>query len=1254
MAMTTQQWFRAFGSLAACAMVAITPRAQTPATRIRSEISNVAVSPLTASQQPLGSTQYDAGRMASDARLTGMSIVFNRSASQEADLQALMAAQQDPNSPQYHQWLSPEQFGARFGMAQSDIDKVQTWLQQQGFAIDSVARGRNMIRFSGTVGQLEQAFQTQMHYFKSNGETHFAPASLLSVPTAIAPTIAAVRNVSDFRPRPMHVSTHRAFTSGQSGNVFFAPGDIATTYDIGPLYTAGVDGTGQSIAIVGQSAVLASDIEAFETAAGLPKKDPVMVLVPGSGSSTVVAGGDEGESDLDIEWAGAIAKGATIDFVYTGNGGNKNAFDSIVFAIDENIAPIISVSYGACETALGGFSLETQLAQAALQGQTVLAASGDQGSTACSGDTQNGLTTTQQFALAVNYPASSPNVTAVGGTEIPAADGVDPNTGTKGANYSTYWSTNGTNDVLTSVKTYIPEIAWNDDSTQFGLGASGGGASTLFARPSWQTGVTGIPSGTKRLVPDVSLYSSAALPGYLFCSSDQSNWNTTNAPLQAASCNSGFRDSTSQDLTVAGGTSFATPIFAGMIALINQMQDWPKGQGLANPMLYTLAAGANYSTLFHDVTSGNNNCTAGATSCGTTTTGFSAGTGYDEVTGLGSVDVAVIAAAWLPKGTSTLISTKTTASAANTAPNVSTNDIITITVAQVGGTATPTGTVNLSIDGSGPYNGAGSTTTPVTLTNGTATYTANFATAGAHTIVAQYAGDAANAPSTGAVQITVQLLAATATPSFSPPAGTYSTSQTVTINDATNGATIYFTTNGTAPTTSSTVYSSPITVSTSETVKAIALANGFSASAVGSASYTISQVTTGAAQGAYFGTASNGETFEAIILPNNTLYALYGTTTGNVFNVLGLITGPGSSSNGSYSASITDYNYAGGVYTGSVSASYVSGASINGTIIDSGVGVLSFSGSVLPSSEYNFNAQASLSTIIGTWNGALLGGIAASATIVSTGTFSGSSQGCSYSGNITPDSSGMNFFDFSLKYGASPCLLPNQTQTGIAIDYLLSNGSTRQLLGAVSSGSSGNVFIANGTAGSTSPTFSLSATASTITRGSSGTSTVTIGSTNNYAGTITLSCALTSSPAGATDLPTCSSSQTVTLSSSATSRSTTLTLSTTAASSALALPKLGNGGKWAGASSGTLLAMLIVLRLPKRRRYWQSTLGIVLTMAILGGLAACGGGGGSGGSGGGRTNNPGTTGGAYTFTVTGAGSDSAKTTGTTTFVLTVN
>ena len=740
---------RVCGWIAACALAATAVAAQTPAPRIRSEVSNSAVSQLKATQQPLGAAELDAGRMPADTKLNGISIVFSRSAAQEADLQALLAAQQDPSSPQYHQWLSPEQFGARFGMAQSDIAKVQTWLQQQGFSIDSVARGGNMIRFSGTAGQVEQAFQTEMHYFKADGQTRYAPSTLLSVPAAIAPTVAAVRNLSDFRPRPMHVSPRRAFTSSQSGNVFFAPGDIAVTYDITPLYSAGVNGTGQSIAVIGQSAVLTSDIEAFENAAGIPVKDPVMVIVPGSGSSTVFSGGDEGESDLDIEWSGAIAQGATIDFVYTGSSTNFNAFDSIIYAIDEKIAPIISISYGACETALGTFSVETQLAQAAAQGQTVLAASGDQGSTACSGDT-NGLTSAQQFALAVNYPASSQYVTGVGGTEISMADDVSTN--------STYWiAQNTSNDVLTSAKTYIPEIVWNDDSTQFGLGASGGGASALFPKPSWQTGVPGIPNDSKRDVPDVALYASAGLPGYLFCSSDTSDWNTTTPPLQAASCNSGFRDSTSGDLTIAGGTSFATPIFAGMIALINQKQEWTAGQGNANPELYKLAANAStYASAFHDVTSGNNNCTAGATFCGTTTTGFSAGTGYDQVTGLGSVDVANLAGAWVTNSTP-LTATTTTVSAASAAPNVSTNDIITITVAQVGGTGTPTGTVNLSIDGSGtPYGATGGTVTPVTLTsNGTATYTANFTTGGIHTIVAQYAGDSANAPSTGSVFVTV-------------------------------------------------------------------------------------------------------------------------------------------------------------------------------------------------------------------------------------------------------------------------------------------------------------------------------------------------------------------------------------------------------------------------------------------------------------------------------------------------------------------
>lgn len=744
-----QRGLRVCGWIVTCALATMVAAAQTPAPRIRSEVNNSEVTTLKASQQPLAQVQNDAGRMPSNMKLNGMTITFNRSAAQQADLEALLAAQQDPRSPQYHQWLNPDQFAARFGMAQSDINKVQTWLEQQGFSVDGVARSRNMIRFSGSIGQVEQAFQTEMHYYKTDGRTHFGPSTLLSVPVAIAPTIEAVRNLSDFRPRPMHISTHRAFTSSQSGNVFFAPGDIAVTYDIKSLYGAGIDGTGQSIAIIGQSAIKTSDIEAFESAAGLPTKDPVMVIVPGSGNSTVVAG-DEGESDLDLEWSGAIAKGATIQFVFTGSSPNYNAFNALEYAIDEKLAPIISVSYGACETALNGFSLESAFQQAAAQGQSIFAASGDQGSTACSGDTQNNLTTTQQFALAVNYPASSPYVTGVGGTEITPANSVSTN--------STYWSGQASTDTLTSAKQYIPEIVWNDDDPQFGLSSTGGGASALFGKPSWQAGVPGIPNDSKRDVPDVSLYSSPGFPGYLFCTSDTSNWNTTQAPVQQASCNSGFRDNATGDLTVAGGTSFATPIFAGMMALINQKQQWTGGQGLANTTLYKLASNAGtYASAFHDVTSGNNNCTSGTQYCGTTTGGFKAGAGYDQATGLGSVDLANLVAAW-PANSSPLVATTTTVTAASGTPNVSTDDVITITVAEAGGgSGTPTGTVNLSIDGGGTgYSGSSGTTKSVTLDgSGKATYTANFGTTGVHTIVAQYAGDSAHSPSTGSVIITI-------------------------------------------------------------------------------------------------------------------------------------------------------------------------------------------------------------------------------------------------------------------------------------------------------------------------------------------------------------------------------------------------------------------------------------------------------------------------------------------------------------------
>ena len=749
---------------------AITAAAQSPAVRIASEVNGAESAIIKGSQHPMANPEYDAGRMPASTQLSGITIAFSRSAAQEADLDALLAAQYNPASPQYHQWLTSDQFAQRFGMAQEDLDKVSSWLEQQGFVVDSVNRSHNAIRFSGTVGQIESALHTEMHYYTSGGDKHFAPSTALSVPAAIAPVVADIRNLNDFRPRPNHTVARAGFTSGKTGNVFLAPGDIKTAYDINPLITAGVDGTGQTIAIMGQSYVAVSDIAAFQSAAGLSNKPPALVLVPGTGSDGVVSPGDEAESDLDLEYSSSTAPGANVVLVYTGNSSTSGGvYTSVQYAVDEMIGNIISLSYSTCEPLLGstGYaSLDSMFKQAATQGQTVLAASGDQGSMACNGSPQ--ATTAEETQIAVNYPASSAYVTGVGGTEMTAAEATSSN--------STYWLTNGTNDVVNSLKTLAPEVVWNDDVANCSstlaaafscLSATGGGASTLVARPPWQTGVPGIPtSGTTRLVPDIAFYSSNTNAAYLYCSSDQTAWQSG----QTASCNSGFRDSSTTDLTAAGGTSFATPIFAGMVALINQYVAATTGatnggQGLINPVLYQLASNsATYATAFHDVTSGTNNCTSGSAACGSNTTGGgTAGTGYDEVTGLGSVDLNALAIAWKAKtgAVSTLIATNTAVTAAPTSANTGANVVFTISVTS--GSGTPTGNVTLQVDGgtacntgSGALPGCGgSTVSNQPLASGSLQYTATFSTAGTHEIVAQYLGDTTHAASVGVGEVVI-------------------------------------------------------------------------------------------------------------------------------------------------------------------------------------------------------------------------------------------------------------------------------------------------------------------------------------------------------------------------------------------------------------------------------------------------------------------------------------------------------------------
>lgn len=753
---------RAFGLLAAGAVMAASVHAQSPALRIRSEITTAQVALLKGSRLPMAQPAWDSGRMPANTPLHGITIFFQRSAAQEADLKQLLADQQNPASPLYHQWLTPDQFAARFGMAQADIDKVEAWLQQQGFSIDSVSRSHNMIHFSGTVGQVEQTFQTEMHYYTVNGQKNFAPSTALSIPAALSGIVLNVGNLDTFRPqahviKPTGIAPKPSFTSSTTQHVFFAPGDIQTVYDMKPLTGGGITGIGQSIAVLGQSEINVSDLHNFWTAAGLTVNDPTQVLVPGSGTPAFSAG-DEGESDLDLEWSGATATGANLFFVYTGNNTNYGVFDSAQYAVDQRIANILTLSYGACELGLTSTNisqLEAITSQAASQGQTFIASSGDQGSTACWGITS--LTTTQQYALSVSYPASSAYVTGVGGTEITAADDVT----------GTYWTAAGSTDLVNSATQYIPEVTWNDDTTtgctdstgaSIGcLSSTGGGVSTLYTtKPTWQAGVPGIPSDNKRDVPDVALYSSPGLPGYLFCTSDTTDWAQASGtnPAQQNSCNSGFRDSATGYLTVAGGTSFAAPIFAGMVAIINEKANYASGQGLLNTALYSLASNSiTYAAAFHDTTTGNNNCLAGSIVCPNGAIGYSAGTGYDLVTGLGSVDLNALATAWTTSS-STLIATTTTLTAANLSPNVSTPETVTITVASASGTTVPSGNVTLQIDGGTSSGGTTVAAQPLSA-SGTLTYSASFSTTGYHQVLAQYAGDSSHAASVGVITFTV-------------------------------------------------------------------------------------------------------------------------------------------------------------------------------------------------------------------------------------------------------------------------------------------------------------------------------------------------------------------------------------------------------------------------------------------------------------------------------------------------------------------
>jgi subtilase family serine protease len=816
--------------------------------RITNPIDNSSRATLTGSRSPVANPADDIGAVSPSMKLQGISLVFSYSAAQQLALNTLIAAQQNPSSPLYHQWLTPGQFAAQFGVADADISAAESWLERQGFSIDSVSRSRNRIFFSGTAAQVASAFEAPLHNYRmpaigdQAATTHFAPSADLTIPSALASSVLAIGNLSDFRPHSQlklqPAQARPLFTIQGTQGYILTPPDVETIYDVKPAISQGLNGSGQTIAIVGQSAVVTSDITTFQTLLGLPAKAPTTVLVPGTGTSALVEG-DETEADIDLEYSSSIAPGATVNFYYTGNNLNSDVLDAVQYVVDNDLAPIISISFGSCEFASGAMNIAsfdaTVLEQAAAQGETVLSADGDTGSTGCDEEPE---LPAQQTALAVSYPASSPFVTAMGGTEFPAADVTPPNT--------TFWASAPNGDVVSTALSYIPEQVWNDtvflnNNSFFEVSAGGGGISLYEPLPAYQANVPGIPAGaTNRLVPDISLAASAVFPGYLFCSSDPSSWETG----QTASCPGGFfYQVVNGDLAynVAGGTSFVAPTFAGMLAIINQAKGYTTGQGIINSTLYSLASNpTTYASAFHDITSGGNECpvAAGVGICGTgdQNTDYAAGTGYDEASGLGSIDFNNLLMAWpVSTGSASPISSSTTLTVTTLTPANGAYDTITIAVASASsaGTFVPFGSVSVSVNGT-VVNG------DLALANGMATYTFSSTTAGSATITATYSGDANYSPSTGTATLTV----GSVTPgSFALGA----VNATAAPGASTTGMITLTPANGYAGTVNLAVTGTPMNGCISISPTSVVVTTGTSAV---TASYTVNTSSTGCASGA--------------------------------------------------------------------------------------------------------------------------------------------------------------------------------------------------------------------------------------------------------------------------------------------------------------------------------------------------------------------------------------------------------------------
>jgi hypothetical protein len=1213
---------------------------------------------------PLALPRYDQGAVPDSFPAERMLLLLQRPRERETALRQFLQDVHRAGSPSYQKWLSPKQFGEVYGPDDSDVAAAEGWLQKHGFSVARITRGKTAIEFSGTAGQVRETFHTEIHTYLVNGEQHHANNSDPQIPAALLPVVAGITPINDFRPKSYIQVLGRALYdrsthlmspqwTQSSFSLALAPGDFAVQYDLTPIYSGGTNGSGVTIGIIGSSNVDPTLVAAYRSLFGLPAL----------AFNVVIDGNDPGEtyaaieSYLDVEVSGAVAPGAAINLYTSANTMVQAGLElAAQRAVDDDEASVLSTSYGQCEQNLGsGGNLfwAGVWEQAAAQGQSSFVSAGDGGSAGCDDfdDAESA-----QYGLAVNGISSTPWNISVGGTDF-FYSSYDGGQAAQNAQMATYWNLTPTNLPTVSLLKPVPEQPWN---RPFGLNLSTGGIGTQsggiiagsggasscttgadgsngtytsctagYPKPSWQSG-SGVPADGVRDVPDISLFAA-----------DNENYSSYPICVEVGECVPSNGD---VGVFAVGGTSASSPSMAGIMALINQ-KFGPQGQ--ADFIFYSLAA--QHPTIFHDIAIGGNNvpCEQGTPDCtlsvlsnntdGLYTLGHYYSTaGYDQATGLGSIDADLLLNNW-----NSLTFTPTTTSLNLGQTTFTHGTPVSVSVAVAGAGGTPSGEVALVTTASPRVNTGLS---ELSLQGGNSTATMNSLPGGQYKITARYGGDNVFAPSTS-TPVSVNVSPEGSTLSVFGSYLSYGSNAYLPVS---NGGSYPYAT-FIAIDTQLHEASAPQGALDGVATGTVTFTDAASIGTAGSGSLNINSqgvaewvptaafaLGTHSLSAAYSGDVSFNASSSTVPLNFTITKGVPAVTLSANPTVVGL----GSSTALTLVVAIAS-PIAATPPTGTVTFHY--GNSVLGTAAltnPNGQGpIASINVSSLPlgndlvtasySGDSNYEAATSAPINVSVLEPSNLTASANPTSINITGSTVVTAT--------VPGVSGLPAPTGYVSFGTSNYLCGANNLVNGSASCTFSGNSLSVGSDAIGVGYSGDTNYApasvNVLVNETIP-FTLSVTPVVIaapgaTTGN--TSTVTVAPQNGFTGSVSLACALTSSPTGAQELPTCAvpSSVKVTGTGSVTA---TMTINSTAAATAAAIHSGWEDRRWYAATACMVMAGLFVLGMPAghlgRRRLIS-----LLTIGLVALLVGCGGGNSGGGGG---TTVTGTTPGTYTFTVQGS------------------